>query len=136
MVMPIPTQQSNQRTLEQKRAEAAWTCIQTLTKWTDDEKKKFRSLARGSASDIQINGLGQTAAFWKAKGGKENCTLLSSLASWLNSQLQLNLTNDNDLLAWIRHPDTTSDDYRRATAEAIAFLIWVKRFAEAELPKE
>jgi CRISPR-associated protein Cmr5 len=37
-----------------------------------------------------------------------------------------------DLLEWIVNPNTGSDRYRQATAEAIAFLVWVKRFAEAE----
>jgi CRISPR-associated protein Cmr5 len=29
-----------------------------------------------------------------------------------------------------------SASYRRATVEALAFLTWLKRFAEAELPAE
>jgi len=38
------------------------------------------------------------------------------------------------LLEWIIKTATT-EEYRRATSEAISFLIWLKRFAEAELPK-
>ncbi|RMG70621.1 MAG: hypothetical protein D6711_16870, partial [Chloroflexi bacterium] len=46
----------------------------------------------------------------------------------LNQRLEIN----NDILKWIQQ-DASTEDYRRATAEAQAFLIWLKRFAEAEL---
>ncbi|MBK7917064.1 MAG: hypothetical protein IPJ94_12530 [Chloroflexi bacterium] len=35
-------------------------------------------------------------------------------------------------MKWIQE-DTSTEDYRRATAETQAFLIWLKLFAEAEL---
>jgi CRISPR-associated protein Cmr5 len=35
------------------------------------------------------------------------------------------------LLNWVVEKDSVA--YRRATAEALAFLNWLKRFAEAEL---
>ena len=37
------------------------------------------------------------------------------------------------LLSWILDLGTTSDDYRRATTECLAFGVWLRRFAEAEL---
>jgi CRISPR-associated protein Cmr5 len=122
------TAQSHQRLLEQERAKAAWNCVQQVK-----EKKfaaEYRSLARSATADIQANGLGQTLAFWRAKGyengqpkpNSEHCTLLDHVSRWLAGQLK-----------WITQRATTPE-YRVATVEAIAFLNWVKRFAEAELP--
>ena len=131
------TAQSHQRLLEQERAKAAWNCVQQVK-----EKKfaaEYRSLARSATADIQANGLGQTLAFWRAKGyengqpkpNSEHCTLLDHVSRWLAGQLKW--AGDGDALAWLTQRATTPE-YRVATVEAIAFLNWVKRFAEAELP--
>ena len=42
-------------------------------------------------------------------------------------------TQNDDLLRKLTEPDAGSDVYRRATAETLAYLVWLKRFAEAEL---
>ncbi len=127
-------QLSKQRTKEQKRAEDAWKCVSTAKGWSDKkEQKEFRSLAKGAAADIQINGLGQTLAFWRAKGENAHIHLFNSISNWIKTDFGF---TQSDLLSWIRDPQTATDDYRRATVEAIAYLIWIKRFAEAELPKE
>jgi len=42
--------------------------------------------------------------------------------------------SNGDLLQWVLENDSVA--YRRATTEALAFLTWLKRFAEAELPTE
>lgn len=119
---------SQQRRLEQDRAAAAWNDITEVTQ--GDFKDKYSALARGGAADIQMNGLGQTLAFWRAKHGKEHTALYRHVDSWVRGNMQI--TDSNDLLEWIMQKANT-EQYRRATSEAIAFLIWVKRFAEAEL---
>jgi CRISPR-associated protein Cmr5 len=138
---------SQQLSLEQKRAEAAWDAIEQVKQRNDrlDEKKKYAkeysSLARSAPADIQANGLGQTLAFWRAKGYERGqpkpdnaqAELFGHVANWLRKQKIL--PDGNDPVQWICK-DATTDQYRRASAEAIAFLIWLKRFAEAELPKE
>jgi len=93
---------------------------------TSPRKKEYGQLARGAAADIQINGLGQTLAFWRAKNNNE---LLSDVSSWLKQQLAF---TQPEVIDWIANTAST-DDYRRATAEAVAVLIWIKRFSEAEL---
>ena len=93
---------------------------------------------------IQINGLGQALGFLKAKGkndlGKAHFLLLSHLTDWMrepNHFSAANLTVMNDgqdgLLKWVVDSGTSSADYRRATAECLAFGNWLSRFAEAEL---
>jgi CRISPR-associated protein Cmr5 len=135
---------SNQQTLEQKRAAAAWDCIQDIVRRRDTAlQEKYKTLAIKATADIQTNGLGQTIAFWKAKGAVEpgkspgaeklaHQKILAHLTTWLKSAETLQLPTDN-LVEWVSKT-ASADDYRRATTEAIAFLVWLKRFAEAELP--
>lgn len=129
---------SQQRSLEQKRAAQAWDCVTSIK--GKPHEKDYSSLVRSAPADIQSNGLGQTLAFWRAKGydkgkPKDNgnnghAQLLRHVSEWVRGQL--NITNSKDLLEWVAK-EAATDQYRRATAEAMAFLAWVKRFAEAEL---
>lgn len=121
---------SRQRSLEQERAKAAWECV--LKAKGQPYAGKYGQLARSAAADVQANGLGQTLAFWRAKGEAHHRALLNDVSEWVRDRLQF---SERTLLDWIINTADT-DGYRRATAEAIAFLIWLRRFAEAELPKE
>jgi len=110
--------------------------LKNLQSEEGDEKWKGRygSTVRKLPSYILTNGLGQTMAFLKAKGkgepGDEHEILYQHLANWLKKQLKVN----GDLLDWIVNT-ANSQQYRLATMEALALLQWLKRFAEAELPK-
>lgn len=143
--MPVENQSSRQQSLEQERARFAWDCIKKVS---DGNKKEYGSLAKRAPADIQVNGLGQTLAFWRAKGYKNghpqqkaDDQLLEHVCSWLvGAERGLGIsnneqTNGNKLLYWVAHTANT-DQYRRATSEAIAFLLWLKRFAEAEFGSE
>jgi CRISPR-associated protein Cmr5 len=127
-------QQSPQRTLEQKRAAQAWqfiTDIQTENTGLDQKKRyteEYNSLVRGASADIQLNGLGQTLAFWRAKGKSEHLKLFENVSAWVLAQNKI--SGATHLLEWIVTKAST-DDYRRATSEALAFLTWLKRFSEA-----
>lgn len=134
--------QAPQRTLEQERAKQAWGYISAVKTENEnlEEKKRFakeyKSLARGASADIQLNGLGQTLAFWRAKGKgeiNEHTRLFEHISQWVMQQNEIR--GAGNLLEWAISIATT-DDYRRATAETIAFLVWVKRFAEAELDQQ
>jgi CRISPR-associated protein Cmr5 len=118
---------SQQRSLEQQRASAAWDCVQ-------GKKKEYCQAAKGAMADIQINGLGQALAFWNAKGKKNSEIhykyLLDDVSKWVMGHLQPQA--QSGLLEWVVQSAST-DDYRRATSEAMAFLAWLKRFAEAEI---
>jgi len=117
------------RTLEQQRAAHAWQQIQLAMNTA--KQKELKSLARSAPASIQSNGLGQTVAFWKAKGEDHHRVLYAALESWLKEQLHFSAS----LLEWIAS-QASSADYRYATAEALAYLSWYKRFAEAELEGE
>ncbi len=133
---------------EQQRGQQAWDDIKQIANQKADIQKEYRSLARGLNAMIQINGLGQTLGFLKAKSKsdpnapKAHAFLLSHLTDWMSEPAHFSTDsthpiprNDaqNDLLAWIVSPQTSSADYRRATAECLAFGLWLSRFAEAEL---
>jgi CRISPR-associated protein Cmr5 len=100
----------------------------------DEWKGKYGSVVRKLPSYILTNGLGQTLAFLKAKGkgepGNEHEVLYRHLADWVGRKVHA----DGDLLSWLVNT-ATSQQYRLATMEALALLQWLKRFAEAELPK-
>jgi len=127
---------SRQQSLEQKRAKAAWDRVKHAR--AQRYAKDYSSLARSAPTEIQTNGLGQTLAFWRAKGSKngepknnEHDQLFNDVSKWVKVQLSI----EKDLLKWIMD-DATTSDYRLATAEAIALSTWIKRFAESELPKD
>lgn len=132
---PIP----RQRTLEQRRAAFAWECVSTVKAVGGNVARDYGQLARAAASLVQMHGLGQTLAFLKSKAkieqGKENAQerLSRDLSRWVSQQV-LGEQRD-DLREWIVREASVAD-YRRATVEALAFLTWLKRFAEAELDKE
>jgi CRISPR-associated protein Cmr5 len=133
---------------EQKRGKQAWDNIKYVKDQDKSNEKKlekeYRSLARGLNAMIQINGLGQTLGFLKAKGKgdekKPHYLLLMHLTNWMQEADHFKAANSvvmqggyDGLLRWVVDPETSSDDYRRATTECLAFGVWLRRFAEAEL---
>ena len=149
----------HRRVIEQERARQAWDDVrEAKTRFeprNEGERKKaeqaqdrYRSQALGLNAMIQINGLGQTLAFLMAKGkvderqgsanqgieepGKAADALLFwHLSDWVGEQVK---AGQEGLLHWITHKASV-DDYRRATVECMAFGVWLRRFAEAELKK-
>lgn len=128
---------SRQRTLEQQRAARAWECVAAV-KGTS-YSSEYGQLAREVASLVQLHGLGQTLAFLVSKRpnkpGQVNAHLhlARDLSRWVGKQLTDQ--EPDDLREWIVCKASVAE-YRRATLEALAFLAWLKRFAEAELVKE
>ncbi len=141
-------QETRQQNLEQERGRIAWDNVRSIVaKQNKTLQKEYRSLARGLNAMIQINGLGQTLGFLKAKGKNDNnkahYLLLKDLTNWMKVEEHFHATNasamqnaSDGLLKWVVDADTSSADYRRATAECLAFGNWLRRFAEAELEGE
>jgi CRISPR-associated protein Cmr5 len=135
------TQRQN---IEQERGRQAWEDIREIKDQkppNKDLEKKYRSLARGLNAMIQINGLGQTLGFLKAKSKEkkaEHFYLLKHLSQWMRNHFSasnIGVMGDSydGFLSWVLDKDTSSADYRRATTECLAFGNWLRRFAEAEL---
>jgi len=99
-----------------------------------DWKSRYGSLVRKIPSYILTNGLGQTLAFLRAKGRGEPGSEHEVLYRHLSVCIKEHMGIDGDLLEWIVG-QADSKEYRHATMETLAFLQWLKRFAEAYLPK-
>ncbi|WP_069803072.1 type III-B CRISPR module-associated protein Cmr5 [Thermogemmatispora onikobensis] len=171
------------RLLEQERGKFAWNCIQEIKKLPSAElQAEYRTRALTFNQMVQINGLGATLGFLRAKAIEEKKTktadqkaspgqpsakstqqdqqrqlksygyLLKHLTEWMarrrfippiekkserwEDETQGDQNKQVDaLLLWIIQ-EASSNDYRRATTECLAFGDWLRRFAEAELEKE
>lgn len=120
---------SPQQTMEQKRARAAWDDV--LAVKGQGYAGEYLALVRSAPADVLTSGLGQTLAFLKAKGKREHEDLSRHLSRWVCPEM--GWTENEDLLHKLTEPGAGSDIYRRAMAETLAYLVWLKRFAEAEL---
>jgi CRISPR-associated protein Cmr5 len=128
------------QTKEQERAGAAWDCVDNVNKLPDEKfKKEYRSNALKLPSLILTNGLGQTLAFLKSKGkrdlSKSEEKVYRDLEDWLKRPGVINWgTAQGELIERIMK--INSDKYRLVTTETLAFINWLKRFADAALPKD
>lgn len=121
---------SRRQTVEQERARRAMICVDQAKK--EKLGGRYAALARSAPASIQTNGLGQVLAFWCSKKEKEHSTIYNHVSTWVCGRMGWS----EDLLKRLIAEDSTTGDYRRATSEAMAFLAWLKRFAEAELGTE
>lgn len=115
-------------TLEQRRAKHAWAAIQDAKTLSENNQKKYGGEVKKLSVRIVSAGLGQAMCFLKAKGETEK--LETSLSDWLLKQRLIGKKSDTDLLQAIISGD--SEFLRRATDEALAYLQWLRRFADAE----
>jgi CRISPR-associated protein Cmr5 len=131
-------------TKDQERASAAWVDISSVK--NQSYEMKYSSLAKKFPALVLTNGLGQALAFLRAKGkdsrGRDRPefqNLYRHISVWVSNQIY-NAANDDKLLerliGGVPGADCDSNAYRRATTETLAFITWLKRFAEAELRSE
>jgi len=126
--------------LEHKRAEEAWACVDYVNSEIDRKKfkKEYRSIVLRLPALIITNGLGQTLAYLKSKGKGEDPDknpherVYRDIEGWLNSRVKWRAKGD--LIERVISLD--SNNFRYVTQETLAFLSWLKRFADAVLPKE
>lgn len=112
------------RSLDQERAEYAWTCAARRRK-----DKEYENVSKAAPALIMSNGLMQTLAFYQRK---------SDASQWLA----------RDIREWVgkRCPDVPGEDfsafmgslhqcgsgqYMHATEEALEILRWIRHFAAA-----
>ncbi|MBW2118388.1 MAG: type III-B CRISPR module-associated protein Cmr5 [Deltaproteobacteria bacterium] len=150
---------SIRKTTEQRRARQAWqdiidvknaasrvaTSVHKEAKTEDEGKSEeriegeYKSLARSAPTYILVHGVGQLLAFLKAKGYEKGQPSTNKVHAWLYQHIsswvcrELDWGHDADLLTKLIEEDATTSQYRRATIETLAYLEWLKRFAEAEL---
>lgn len=119
-------------TLDQRRAAHAWETVRKAKNQEGEHRgqapKKFGGQAKKLPVRIIASGLGQALAFLKAKRYAPG--LVAALSDWIACRIPPRKGESDDLLDRIIAGD--SDFLRRATDEALAYLQWLTRFADAE----
>ncbi|MEW6636478.1 MAG: type III-B CRISPR module-associated protein Cmr5 [Actinomycetota bacterium] len=132
---------AEKRTLEQRRAADALQKIEELRRAGRGVYGNYKSYVSSLPAGILTTGLGQAAAtlLASAKIGRDRRTvdnkayemLYEHLSGWLCGGDEESPYPAGDLLENITTHD--QDSYLRAQAEALAHLVWLKKFAEAFL---
>ena len=125
-------------TLEQSRARFALERVEAIKGKGPDKKAKYKTQLLKLPARLHANGLGQTVAFYLAAGEKSpEAEICGWLESWFHKR---KLYADKPLIDGVVGKDMTEAaaevSYRRASAEARALAVWLKRFAEAFIEGE
>jgi CRISPR-associated protein Cmr5 len=110
--------------LDQQRAAYAWRCVSEVR--SDD----YTNLAKGAPALIMSNGLMQTLAFYQSKNHEE---LVRHIIGGVRDILAR--PGDPQMLDFNRAMERLhggpSEQYMRATEEALEVLRWIRQFAAA-----
>jgi len=117
------------QTLDQRRAAHAWKVIQDVKVAEPSARKEFKIQTKKLPVRIVTSGLGQSLAFLEAKGYARH--LREALDDWVKLPGGNRPARADDRLL-MRIVQGSSDDLRFATAECLAYLVWLVRFADAE----
>ena len=132
-------QQKNPTTLkgiELGRAKYAFDAVNGISQnCSDDLKKKYKTAAKKLPVLIKTNGLGQTLAFVKSKGEKEQKKekngydkLYDQIGNWLQTEDAKRLVPQGELVEQVIQ--LQSPAYRQVTVETLALLNWIRRFVD------
>ena len=126
------------RDREQRRARHALEGVLSIKQETNIERKKsYRGYAESLGAAIVMNGLGQALAAERAAardkptkpGEVAHMRLFENVSKWLAETVYEGKT---DILNAIVEGE--QDAYLQAQAEALAWLVWHKKFCQAYLP--
>lgn len=122
------------RSLEQGRAKYAYQCA--LKGYGEKFSNKYKSHARKIPVLIKTNGLGQTLAYLKSKSDDAYELLYNQISDWLRKdpKVLLELKNGEDLVQKV--VSLESPQYRAVTIEVLAFMNWLRRFADGLIEGE
>jgi CRISPR-associated protein Cmr5 len=114
-------------TLEQQRAQHAWTCAQH---GVAQHGEKYVNDAKGLPALIMNSGLMQVMAFLREKGKKDERyeTLASQLRGWLHERCQTPI-GFNEFMEALLAIEPRS--FQAVTGEALAWLKWLRQIAPA-----
>jgi CRISPR-associated protein Cmr5 len=130
------------QTLEQQRALYALQTIQSHTTDADTDKSRYATLVRSLPSMVLQNGLGQALAYLLADAGgargKPAGRLYAELEQWLAGDVAAGrpepvYKRNSDLIEVLMAGSRSQ--YQRAQVTSLALLAWMRKFADAYLPK-
>lgn len=131
------------KTLEQARAKFAYDKAKAVANEGGKKAKEYKSYAKKLPMMIKTNGLGASLSFVlsKSKNKEGHLTtwgkLYEDLNSWLRTPHKKWLLGNNppaDLSEAVINLE--SQEYRALTVEVLAFLNWLRRFAEGLIEGE
>lgn len=119
---------------ENRRAAHAYEIVkQYYANHTDERKRReYASYVKKMPAMIQVNGLGQALAFYKSKGGVHT-DIYTQLGNWVQQAYspifhRQQSQGRNDLVEAVINMEIS--EYRLVTREIMAYLNWLKRFAD------
>ncbi len=116
-------------TLEQQRAAHAWDVVDAVASKAEKDRKEFGTQAKKLPTRIMAAGLGQALAFLEAKDYAEE--LRNALADWIHRRRPAAGEDAEQKRLVVRVIRGDADFLRFATAECLAYLQWLVRFADA-----
>lgn len=136
-------EQSNKRTmLEQERAWFAYRCAETGSQ-LKHVSGEYKAYTKKFPTLVKTNGLGAALAFIYAKSsgdekkaGRAYQLIYQQITEWLkrDEKQLIPLKDGDELVAQVVSCDSSS--YRATSIEILAFMSWVRRFAEGMIDKE
>lgn len=120
--------------LEQGRAKFAYECANNA----GQNNKEYRSYAKKFPMMIKSSGLGAALAFAfsKKKTGNAWELLYNDIDSYLRENKRFLLGDNPDMELSDLVISLDSQQYRMLTIEILAFLTWLRRFAEGLIESE
>jgi len=122
-------------TLDQQRASFAWKKTDESAQFID----MYTVVAKSTASLIMNSGLMQTLAFLKSKDTDAHKALLGHLLKWWDIRfLTKNEESDVPDFAMVMNilHQVDSSQYMQVNMEMMAFLRWIRQFADARKSME
>lgn len=130
--------QSNIVGIEQGRASFAYQCAIEGKSLGGKKATEYKSYTKKIPMMIKTNGLGATLAFVKSKSDKGNAydIINNQLRNWFlkDPKQVVKLNPQEDFVKQII--GLNSFEYRAATMEILAFINWLRRFAEGLIEGE
>lgn len=130
----MPKNPTARKGIEQGRAKYAFDVVNGVSQ---NESKRlqenYKTAAKKLSVLIKTNGLGQTLAFIKSKGGEKNQKngydkLYEQIGNWLQTENTRDLVPKGELVEQVIQ--LQSPDYRQVTVETLALLNWIRRFVD------
>jgi len=125
-------------TLEQQRAQDAWNCATKGKTVLGVDYDKYVDAAKGMPALIMNSGLMQVLAFCHEKGQKESGRhyemVATHLRSWLTCRFPQRITSaDFEPFMKALMERAEPADFQAITAEAFAWLRWLRQMAPARV---
>jgi len=126
-----------EQTLDQKRAVHALAKVRIVK--GSDAAGNYRSYVEALPAMIVMNGIGQACATLLSRAADDKPRnrayrlLLNHLRDWLCREDGGVYRGENSLIDGIVKGDQQT--FVHAQVEALAYLVWLKKFAQAELPR-